>query len=106
METQSPSDGDSRRKRRRYSSGSVVRRLSEGASSTGELGSMRRGLAQGSSSFVGSGSGIHFVRTVQAAFARNYSRQGSEAIDEDIVSQLPMYDASDLKGTELTPRLL
>lgn len=46
---------------------------------------MRRGLAQGSSSFVGSGSGIYFVRTVQAAFARNYSRQGSEAIDEDMV---------------------
>ena len=87
MDTQSPSDRDSRRKRRRPSSdGTAFRRPSEGASSAaGELGTMRKGRAQGSSSFVGSGSGIYFVRTVQASFARNYSRQGSEAIDEDIV---------------------
>jgi len=46
---------------------------------------MRRGHAKGSSSFVGSGSGIYFVHTVQAAFARNCSRQGSESINEDLV---------------------
>lgn len=90
METQSPGSVDSRRKRRRFSNSNShdpanVRRPSETASSTGELGSMRRGLSKGSSSFVGSGSGIYFVHTVQAAFARNYSRQGSEAINDDLV---------------------
>lgn len=49
-----------------------------------ELGHMRPSLSKGSSSFVGSGSGIYFVRTVQSAFTRNY-RQESEAMDDALV---------------------
>ncbi|PVH81905.1 hypothetical protein DL98DRAFT_586916 [Cadophora sp. DSE1049] len=49
-----------------------------------ELGHMRPSLSKGSSSFVGSGSGIYFVRTVQSAFARNYRRE-SEAMDDALV---------------------
>ncbi|KFZ07975.1 hypothetical protein V501_06149 [Pseudogymnoascus sp. VKM F-4519 (FW-2642)] len=80
MESTSPDDGDSRRKRRRQFSV----RASDSATSPGEFGSMRPGVAKGSSSFVGSGSGIYFVRAVQSAFARNYS-QSSHAIDDDLV---------------------
>lgn len=80
MESTTPDDGDSRRKRRRQFSV----RASDAATSPGEFGSMRPGVAKGSSSFVGSGSGIYFVRAVQSAFARNYS-QSSHAIDDDLV---------------------
>ncbi|KAH8586033.1 fungal-specific transcription factor domain-containing protein [Bisporella sp. PMI_857] len=83
MESFSPQDGESRRKRRRQSSGSAMR-MSDTASSPQELGHMRPSLMKGSSSFVGSGSGIYFVRTVQSSFARNY-RQDSEAIDDELV---------------------
>ncbi|KFZ15784.1 hypothetical protein V502_05417 [Pseudogymnoascus sp. VKM F-4520 (FW-2644)] len=75
-----PDDGDSRRKRRRQFSV----RASDVSTSPGEFGSMRPGVAKGSSSFVGSGSGIYFVRAVQSAFARNYS-QSSHAIDDEFV---------------------
>ncbi|KAG4439781.1 hypothetical protein IFR05_004749 [Cadophora sp. M221] len=49
-----------------------------------ELGHMRPSISKGSSSFVGSGSGIYFVRTVQSAFSRNYRRE-SEAVDDALV---------------------
>lgn len=80
MESMTPDDGDPRRKRRRQFSA----RASDVATSPGEFGSMRPGVTKGSSSFVGSGSGIYFVRAVQSAFARNYS-QGSHAIEDDLV---------------------
>lgn len=38
----------------------------------------------GSTSFVGSGSGIYFVRTVRSALARNISMD-AEAIDTEMV---------------------
>lgn len=71
--------GDPRRKRRRQSSIS--------AESPRELGHMRSGGTTGSSSFVGSGSGIHFVRTVRNAFAKNTLRSNtnSEGIDDELV---------------------
>ncbi|KFY29697.1 hypothetical protein V494_08538 [Pseudogymnoascus sp. VKM F-4513 (FW-928)] len=80
MESTTSDDGDPRRKRRRQFSF----RASDVATSPGEFGSMRPGAAKGSSSFVGSGSGIYFVRAVQSAFARNYN-QGSHAIDDNLV---------------------
>lgn len=43
---------------------------------------MRPGRVTGSSSFVGSGSGIHFVRTVRASFAKNYPRGSDPVVDE------------------------
>ena len=49
-----------------------------------ELGHMRPSLSKGSSSFVGSGSGIYFVRTVQSAFTRNYRRE-NESVDDALV---------------------
>ncbi len=82
MESYSPQDGESRRKRRRQSHSSAIRG-SEAASSPQELGHMRPSL-KGSSSFVGSGSGIYFVRTVQSAFTRNYRRE-NENIDDALV---------------------
>jgi len=87
MDPQSPAIVDSRRKRRRYTNADepTARHASEVANSTLELGSMRRGYAKDSSSFVGSGSGIYFVHAVYAAFARNYSQHGSESINEDLV---------------------
>ena len=66
MNSCSPQDGEPRRKRRRQSSVSAVR-TSETATSPQELGHMRPSPMQGSSSFVGSGSGIYFVRTVQVS---------------------------------------
>ena len=83
MESFISDDGNLGRKRRRQSSVSAIR-TSDAARSPGEFGSMRSGVGKGSSSFVGSGSGIYFVRTVQSAFARNYS-QGSDAIDDNLV---------------------
>jgi hypothetical protein len=67
---------ESRRKRRRQSS--------MAAESPPEVGHMRD---TGSASFVGSGSGIHFVRTVRQAFARNSCRPSlnHEAVDDELV---------------------
>lgn len=45
---------------------------------------MRSSRVTGSSSFVGSGSGIHFLRTVRSSFAKNYPR-GSEPVDDELV---------------------
>ena len=52
-----------------------------------EEGHMRSRRDTGSASFVGSGSGIHFVRTVRQTFARNSHRQSvnDEAIDDELV---------------------
>ncbi|KAK0112092.1 hypothetical protein ONS96_001351 [Cadophora gregata f. sp. sojae] len=80
MDSYSPRDGESRRKRRRQSMSSA----NMTSASPQELGHMRPSLSKGSSSFVGSGSGIYFVKTVQSAFARNYRRE-SDAIDEALV---------------------
>jgi hypothetical protein len=48
---------------------------------------MRKRCDTGSASFVGSGSGIHFVRTVRQAFERNSRRQtlNHEGIDDELV---------------------
>jgi hypothetical protein len=43
---------------------------------------MRSGRVTGSSSFVGSGSGIYFARTVRSSFAKNYPRSSDPADDE------------------------
>lgn len=82
MEEPSPQGfvlNESRRKRRRQSSMS--------GESPREVGHMRRRRDTGSASFIGSGSGIHFVRTVRQAFARNSRRHGGndEAIDDELV---------------------
>ncbi|KAL2065659.1 hypothetical protein VTL71DRAFT_3329 [Oculimacula yallundae] len=77
----SPQDGEPRRKRRRLSQTAQSPAKANGPQ---ELGHMRSNHSKGSSSFVGSGSGIHFVRTVQSAFARNYQRE-SQAIDDALV---------------------
>lgn len=57
------------------------------ADSPREVGHMRRSGDTGSASFVGSGSGIHFVRTVRQAFTKNSRRQSlnHEAIDDELV---------------------
>jgi hypothetical protein len=57
------------------------------AKSPREEGHMRGRRVTGTASFVGSGSGIHFVRTVRQAFARNSRRQSlnHEAIDDELV---------------------
>lgn len=87
MNVRSPANSESSRKRRRFNDHqeSPSRRPSEPAASPGELGSMRRGHTKDSSSFVGSGSGVFFVHTVQAAFARNRGRQESETAEDDLV---------------------
>jgi hypothetical protein len=78
MSPQAPPSGDSRRKRRRQSTLS--------AESQRELGHMRTRRGTGSTSFVGSGSGIHFAQTVRHAFAQNSLKQRSvEAVDEELV---------------------
>jgi hypothetical protein len=79
-----------RSKRRRLSSAHTINAASietPQAASPGELGSMRKGADTSSSSFVGSGSGIYFVRTVQKAFAKNRNRnpRDGEGINEDFV---------------------
>lgn len=73
-----------RRKRRRQSNTSALRG-SEAASSPQEQGHMRPSLAQGSSSFVGSGSGIYFVRTVQSAFSRKNSLGNENTIAGELI---------------------
>ena len=52
-----------------------------------ELGHMRRRHETGSTTFVGSGSGIHFVRMVRQALAKNTPRSSMnpEANDEELV---------------------
>lgn len=80
MDSYSPQDGESRRKRRRQSMSTA----SMTGASPQELGHMRPSLSKGSSSFVGSGSGIYFVRTVQSAFTRNYRRE-NESVDDALV---------------------
>jgi hypothetical protein len=45
---------------------------------------MRSGRVTGSSSFVGSGSGIYFARTVRSSFAKNYPR-GSDPVGDELV---------------------
>ncbi|KAH7317682.1 fungal-specific transcription factor domain-containing protein [Rhexocercosporidium sp. MPI-PUGE-AT-0058] len=83
MEPYSPQqDGESRRKRRRQSHSSTMATMA--GASPQELGHMRPSISKGSSSFVGSGSGIYFVQTVQSAFTRNYRRE-SEAMDGALV---------------------
>ena len=54
---------------------------SDSASPQTELGHMRSDNVTGSTSFVGSGSGIYFVRTVRAALAKHLS-SGSEVVSE------------------------
>ncbi|KAL5322812.1 hypothetical protein ACEPPN_010791 [Leptodophora sp. 'Broadleaf-Isolate-01'] len=73
------------RKRRRHSSISATRSTpTETASPVRtELGHMRSDVT-GSTSFVGSGSGIYFVRTVRSALARNISWD-ADAIDTEMV---------------------
>jgi hypothetical protein len=62
-------DGDHRPKRRR---------LFEGANAMQELGLMRDGVVRGVPRFVGSGSGIHFIRTVYDLLARRSGTSGQE----------------------------
>jgi hypothetical protein len=66
--TGSAEDGDHLPKRRR---------LVAGGSSTQELGLMRDGAQRGGPRFVGSASGIHFIRTVYDLLAR---RSGGDAV--------------------------
>lgn len=54
---------------------------SDSASPQTELGHMRSDNATGSTSFVGSGSGIYFVRTVRAALAKHLN-SNSEVVSE------------------------
>lgn len=69
----------SRRKRRRGSTDAM-------GESPRELGRMRTSYDAGSSSFVGSGSGIHFVGTVRRALARNGAReQLGDGPEEELV---------------------
>jgi hypothetical protein len=85
---ESPGETIYRRKRRRLNDQDYPedKQTQVAAASPGELGSMRKDVAKGSSSFVGSGSGIYFVRTVQAAFARDRERQQqNQTISEDLV---------------------
>ena len=45
---------------------------------------MRSGCVTGSSSFVGSGSGVDFARIVRSSFAKHYPR-GSDPVDDELV---------------------
>jgi hypothetical protein len=80
MESSPRHQGDPSRKRRRQSSVSGVHG-SDSTSPQTELGHMRSDHVTGSTSFVGSGSGIYFVRTVRSALAKHLS-SGGEAVDE------------------------
>ncbi|CAG8960435.1 hypothetical protein HYFRA_00008154 [Hymenoscyphus fraxineus] len=85
MDTPAVQSGECRRKRRRKSSLSICRDNEDGSSSQHqEHGHMRPSRIQGSSSFVGSGSGIYFVRAVQSAFSRNH-RPTSETVAGELV---------------------
>ncbi|KAL3419265.1 fungal specific transcription factor domain-containing protein [Phlyctema vagabunda] len=110
-QVQNAANGTSSLKRRRQSSTS--------AGSPRELGQMRsrRNTKSGSvsASFVGSGSGIHFVRTVRRAFARNTQRQnnaGNEATDSELVpgeddqleSPSTLWRADEISFPEQEPR--
>ena len=57
------------------------------ADSQRELGHMRAGRDTGTASFVGSGSGIYFVRIVRTALARNSSKRSAvdSGIDEELI---------------------
>lgn len=57
------------------------------AESPREVGHMRMRPDTGSASFVGSSSGIHFVRTVRQAFAKNSRRQSltGDAVEDELV---------------------
>jgi hypothetical protein len=82
MEDLSPyglSPEGSRQKRRRQS-------VAVTKESARELGQMRTCYDAGSSSFVGSSSGIYFVRTVRLALARNGVReQRGDGPEEELV---------------------
>ncbi|CZR56501.1 uncharacterized protein PAC_06389 [Phialocephala subalpina] len=73
MDSASPDGREPSRKRRRQSSSVSAMRSSDTASPHTELGHMRSDDITGSTSFVGSGSGIAFVQTVRSALARNMS---------------------------------
>lgn len=83
MDSASPNEGEPSRKRRRQSSVSAMR-SSDTASPHTELGHMRSDEITGSTSFVGSGSGIAFVQTVRSALARNISWDNN-AFDSEMV---------------------
>ncbi|KAG4438655.1 hypothetical protein IFR05_005836 [Cadophora sp. M221] len=86
MESNSPPEPQyPMRKRRRHSSISATRSTPTETTSPArtELGHMRSDVT-GSTSFVGSGSGIYFVRTVRSALARNISWD-ADAIDTEMV---------------------
>jgi hypothetical protein len=72
MESSPRNQGETSRKRRRRSSLSGIQ-ASDSASPQTEMGHMRSDNVTGSTSFVGSGSGIFFVRTVRAALAKHLS---------------------------------
>jgi hypothetical protein len=78
-DTQTP--GEPSRKRRRLSSVSAMR---SNGSPHPELGNMRSNSATGSTSFVGSGSGIAFAQTVRSALARNMSWENN-ALESEMV---------------------
>lgn len=80
MESSPRYQGEPSHKRRRRSSLSGAH-TSDSASPQTELGHMRSDNVTGSTSFVGSGSGIYFVRTVRAALAKHLS-SGSEVVSE------------------------
>lgn len=89
LSPQTSANGGPSPKRRRQSSP----QSSSAAEGPRELGQMRphRDAGSGSANFVGSGSGIHFVRTVRRTFANksNSSRQAvpqrSRAADDELV---------------------
>ncbi|KUJ17556.1 uncharacterized protein LY89DRAFT_615718 [Mollisia scopiformis] len=83
MDPDYPTAGAPSRKRRRQSSVSALR-PNDTASPHTELGHMRSDEKTGSTSFVGSGSGIAFVHTVRSALAKNMSKDSS-LFDSEIV---------------------
>jgi Fungal specific transcription factor domain len=98
MEDLSPYDlspGRSRQKRQRQSTDAI-------GESPRELGHMRTCYDAGSSSFVGSGSGIHFVRTVRLALARSGAR---EQLRDDPEEEMVPGEDDQLRG-ESTPSSL
>src|ERR1700712_4225775 len=80
MESSPRNQGEPSRKRRRRSSLSGAH-ASDSASPQTELGQMRSDNVTGSTSFVGSASGIYFVRTVRTALAKNLNN-GNEVVSE------------------------
>ena len=80
MESSPRNQDEPSRKRRRRSSLSGTQ-ASNSASPQTELGQMRSDNVTGSTSFVGSASGIYFVRTVRAALAKNLNN-GNEVVSD------------------------